>query len=277
MFKKYFFSSVSLEEGQALKEHLGTLIHRPGQMDLKSAEHHLPQYKVFTGLVQDALGLVRFYGLSPKGIFGELRHILQEDLKRERRLQKKRRESYGQMFLMGLFIWPFVFLTQYVLEVQVEFFFLGVMLVMQALGLILFIVVLGKGELVIFKGVTELTHSLYTLRGLVTCGVARARCLQQAKIEETLRLDLASHWDTLREGLAQTLSQWSEGGYSPGENLRELCDEMWFVYEERMDLYDKYSYSVRLAVLAGFFLPTLFVFMYALFTVMIGQDILLSF
>lgn len=233
-------------------------------MGLKTTIQSIPQYKFYTTLLFDLLEVHQKRGISLKYILPELRLNLIKDLQFESKLKSNLIGGNLQFFVITLTTWGFIFFSSSMADLPLIFSDLMIILIVQILGILVFNLALKKFKIHVFNKFSEAIERLYLFVSLVEIGMPVTQTLNESRVLEgglmkhKLFSQCASRFVTL-------VNRWKENGISPKIESQEIIKELWSLKENSFEQFNKGVDGLKFCVMAFFFLPAYFFYLYSIF------------
>ena len=239
-------------------------------MGLKTTTDSIPRYKFYTTLLFDLLEVHQKRGISLKTIIPELRLNLTKDLQFESKLQSNLLGGNLQFFVITMTTWCFIFFSSAMADLPLKFSVLMIILMIQITGIFIFNLALKKLKNYTFSKFSEAIERLYLFVSLVEIGMpvsqtlAESRVLEGGLMKNKLFSPCASRLLTL-------VNRWKENGISPKVEAGEIIRELWHLKEVSFERFLKHLEALKFIVLAFFFLPAYFFYLYSIFQFFMEQ------
>lgn len=239
-------------------------------MGVKTTNESIPKYKFYTSLLFDLIGFHQKRGISLKTILPELRLNLTKDLQFESKLQSNTMGGNVQFFVITITTWCFIFFSSTMAELPLRISHLLFIFSIQILGVFVFNFTLKKLKIYTFHKFSEGIERLYLFVSLVEIGIpvsqtlSESRVLEGSLMKEKLFSPCASRLLTL-------VNRWKENGISPKTEAAEIIRELWHLKEVSFERFLKHLDALKFIVLAFFFLPAYFFYLYSIFQFFMEQ------
>ncbi|MBC7714897.1 MAG: hypothetical protein H7177_16235 [Rhizobacter sp.] len=239
-------------------------------LGVKTTSMELPRYKFYTTLLFDLLQVHRKLGISLKQILPELRQNLIKDLQFESKMLSNVMGGNLQFFVITMTTWGFIFLSSALAELPLNFGFLFLILVIQSAAIFVFNFILSQMKKRIFTKFNHSIESLYLFVSLVEIGLPVSQVLSESKVLEG---DLMKHkkFSQLAGRLEALIGRWKDNGISPKIETGEVIKEIWHIKEVAFLEFLKQVEVLKFIVLALFFLPAYFIYLYSIFKFFIAS------
>lgn len=223
----------------------------------------LPRYKFYSEVVEVLLNLARKMG----GNYQDSLLFLREGLQADRQFEKKNREvilgTWLQMGLMMLLTWAFILGALAMVEVNVPFWKLSLILIWQMMGLSLLPVLIRFFRRRFFADIGKLWRMLYILNSLIKVPLARSEIFNLAGVLELKNIQQKSLMPIV-EKLKSVCQQTLQNGGSYEEEVKNLMNELRFQEKWHFELFEKRLTVIKLAIMSIFFLPSYLGFIFLL-------------
>lgn len=233
-------------------------------LGIKTTSLELPRYKFYTGLLFDLLLVHQKQGISLKQILPELRQNLIKDLQFESKMTGSVLGGNLQFFVITLTTWGFIFFSSALAELPLDLFTLLLIFTMQVTALFVFNGILSLMKKRIFEKFNQSIESLYLFVGLVEIGLPVGQVLAESKI---LSCGPGKHkkFSQVSSRLEALIKRWKDNGISPRIESGEIIKEVWHLKQVSFDAFLKQVDMLKFVVLAFFFLPAYFFYLYSIF------------
>ncbi len=233
-------------------------------LGIKTTTMELPRYKFYTTLLFDLLQVHRKLGISLKLILPELRQNLIKDLQFESKMSGSVIGGNLQFLVISLTTWGFIFLSSALAELPLDFIILFVILCMQIVAIFVFNGILSLLKKQIFMKFNQAIEGLYMFVSLVEIGLPVSQVLSESKVMEG---DLVRHkkFTQVKNRLETLINRWKDNGISPKVESAEIIKEVWHLKEVNFEVFLKQADILKFMVLAFFFLPAYFIYLYSIF------------
>lgn len=222
----------------------------------------IPQYKFYSNLVEDLLYYQNQFGAKITKSLMEIRKSLRKDLKNVKLINGIIFGTLYQYCALSLFIWGFIFSAQSILNVGMSREEVLIIVIVQILGLVLFY--LGYSSLYrrSFSLIECYLRSIYRFRLLLEV----SRPISEAiKISEITTLNNSKGLADLNGRLVLLAEGIKRVGRVSFEEFEACIDEVWDVYEVRLDVFMRHVSTLKIFLILFFVLPC---FLYSIFLIM---------
>ncbi|MBC7429837.1 MAG: hypothetical protein H7336_14580 [Bacteriovorax sp.] len=233
-------------------------------LGIKTTSMELPRYKFYTTLLFDLLQVHRKLGISLKQILPELRLNLIKDLQFENKMISNVIGGNLQFLVITITTWGFIFLSSALAELPLHFESLMIILFIQSAGVLAFNGILSQMKNRIFLKFNQSIERLYLFVSLVEIGLPVGQVLSESKVMEG---DLVRHkkFSQIANRLEALITRWKDNGISPKIESGEVIKELWHIKEVAFLQFLKQLDMLKFMVLAFFFLPAYFLYLYSIF------------
>ena len=260
--KRKFSGDLLLEFMPALEAQLS--------MGIKTSSLEIPQYKFYTGFIHQLLSIHQKKGISLRNILPELRGNLIKDLQFERKLKSNVLGGNFQFLGITLTTWGFIFFSSTLAEIPLNAVHIIVILSLQVMGVLVFNAFLKRIKNWLFKKFDQSIERLYLFVSLIEIGMPVGQILSESKVLEG---DLMHNkvFSPCASRLVSLVKRWSENGISPKVESAEIIKELWHLKEVCFERFLKHLDQLKFCVLAFFFLPAYFFYLYSIFQFFMEQ------
>lgn len=236
----------------------------------KTFDFELPKFKFYTTLLADLLEAHRKLGVSLKTILPELRGNLIKELQFEKKILNLVFGGNLQFLVVVLTTWSFIFLSSQLADLSLSFVNLFIIGSVQLMALILFNVCFMRLRERGLKKYSVALEQLYLFTGMVEVGLPVNFVLGQSNV---LNGEIGRHkgFGQCYERLFNLVNRWKEQGLSPKTETQEIINEIWHLKEEGYDRFIKHLDLLKFTILAFFFLPAYFFYLYSIFQFFMEQ------
>lgn len=257
------------KNGEALLSFLPSLEAKLA-MGLKTTNESIPRYKFYTSLLFDLIGFHQKRGISLKAILPELRLNLTKDLQFESKLQSNTIGGNLQFLVITITTWGFIFFSSTMAELPLRFSNLMVIFIIQILGIFIFNLTLKKLKFTTFHKFSQSIERLYLFVSLVEVGIPVSQTLLESRVLEG---DLVTNklFSPCASRLNTLVNRWKENGISPKTEAGEIIRELWHLKEVNFERFLKHLDVLKFIILAFFFLPAYFFYLYSIFQFFMEQ------
>ena len=255
--------------GQALLTFMPTLETKLA-MGIKTTNEYIPRYKFYTGLLCDLIGFHQKRGISLRTILPELRLNLTKDLQFESKLKSLLLGGNLQFLVITMTTWGFIFFSSNMADLPLNFHHLIFIFVLQFLGIIVFNLSLRKLKKHIFNKFSQAIERLYIFFSLIEIGLPVSQTLRESQVLEG-ELMINNIFSPCASRLMTLINRWKENGISPKTEVAEIIHELWHLKEAHFERFLKHLDVLKFIILAFFFLPAYFFYLYSIFQFFMEQ------
>lgn len=232
-----------------------------GNLEIESLNQiKLPPYKMYPELIYELLKLFLSYGFNLREQIFALRSYFKKDMEQEYKIKRIELSSALQFLVITAITWVMIFLTSYQAQLYFDLKVLLFIILWQFLGAALFIGIKVRLKQKAFKQINNLVMTICFWKVLLKVGVPSLEVFKRYPIDwqQNYPKELSILVARLEDIIKLTL----RSGKPIGKELGYLFDETWYLYNEIAITYGKSLSKIRLVILALFFLPAYFVFVY---------------
>jgi len=239
-------------------------------LGIKILPKHLPKYKFYTGLIEQLFETNRRFGMGIKKFIPEIRGALIHDLQFEKLIFDEIIGGFLQFMVIALTTWSFVFLSSSLVFIPLSKTLVISMLILQFSGGALFFVLVKKYQLKTFTKFNKAIEELYLFSGLMDIGLNLNEILLRSGI---LQGNLVSFkiFENLSGRVKKLIARLKETGLSPKDETQEIIKEIWHLQETNFRKFTKKVQVLKFVILAFFFLPAYFLYLYSIFQFFMDQ------
>lgn len=236
----------------------------------KNLALELPRFKFYTTLLIDLLEVHRKLGVSLKQILPEMRANLIKELRFEKKLLSQALGGNLQFSVVTLTTWCFVFLSSQLAELPLNFSVLLLIGSIQFMAFLVFNFSFLKLRNLSLHKFSQSLEELYLFNGMVEVGRPLNLILSESDI---LNGQLFKHkqFSPFSERLHNLVNRWKESGLSPRIEVQEIIQEVWHEKERQYERFLKHLDLLKFCILAFFFLPAYFFYLYSIFQFFMEQ------
>ena len=239
-------------------------------LGIKTITFTLPQYKFYTALLFNLLEVHRRLGIGLKFILPELRVNLIKDLQFEQKIIGNIVGGNIQFLVITATTWSFIILSSTLAQLPLNFSDLAFILFIQILAFCFFNLAFFQLKKRSFLTYDEAIERLYLFSSLTEIGLPINQVLKESKIlEGDFLLNKSFRAISLR--LTGLVTRWKEMGFSPKVETNEIIKEIWHSKEVRFERFLKHLDLLKFVILAFFFLPAYFFYLYSIFKFFMEQ------
>jgi hypothetical protein len=239
-------------------------------LGIKTITFLLPQYKFYTALLFKLLESHRRLGVSLKLILPELRINLIKDLQFEKKLMGNIIGGNLQFFVITATTWSFILLSSTLADLPLDPFVLLIIFIVQIMAFIVFNACFCAFKKRIFLSFDEAIEKLYLFVSLAEIGLPINQVLEESKMLEGKFMTNKS-FQSFAGRLTGLVGRWKESGFSPKVETGEIIREIWHSKEVSFERFLKHLDLLKFVILAFFFLPAYFFYLYSIFQFFMEQ------
>jgi len=237
--------------------------------DLKSGEiGEFPNrpFKYYGDILQKVVEIFKKTGELNLASLDHLQKGLSSDFKFELKLKELKRTSVSQFILTSLFIWVFVWGTQYTLKSELPTWCFLSIITLQLLGFVFYFmltrVVLNR----VFGTSEQLIESIIYFRNLYRTSMDINEILSESRILIQREEKLPFHFNLLHNRVKKLVNDWKHTGENVNTELDLYESRMNYLREEQFEKLLKSTKVLQFLTLCLFFLPSYFVLILSLFS-----------
>lgn len=224
----------------------------------------LGEYKFFNQLIVDLLDLQKKMGVNLKHILPEIRRELTKDLEFEKRMNSQTNGAQLQFLVISAVTWSFIFFSSLLIEIPLSFLMSFFIILLQSLGIFTFVILGSKYKKFVFNKFDQLIGSYYLFITLSEMSFPLSETLKRSGILKEGLYKHKSFW-TYAKRIEYLINRWKSSGIGPKEEAQEILAEIWSLKEENFRNYLKAQEVIKFIILAFFFLPAYFLYLYSIF------------
>lgn len=240
------------------------------QMGVKILPQMLPQFKFYTSLILQLFEANRLKGVGIKKFIPEFRKAILKDIAFEKKVISEINGGILQCLLITFTTWGFVFLTKSMIEIKLDFGITVIMLLLEIFGIITFLKLTAFIKKKCFEIYGTLLSDLYLFNSLFEVGISVNDLIAQSKLIKG-EIVLDSKFKMIQTRFEKLISRLKETGISPKEEVYEILNDVWSAQEEEFIRFNKTLTAIKFLILAFFYLPSYFLFLYSLFKIFMEQ------
>lgn len=239
-------------------------------LGIKILPNDLIQYKFYTALLEQLFESNRRLGIGIKKFIPDIRRGVIRDLDFEKKISSECLGAFLQFLVIAGTTWSFVFLSSSLVKIPPHKSIMFLMLILQLLGVFVFYQLLAMVKKKTFLKFSEAFKELYLFYTLMEVGLplneilSRSKLLQGSLMEHKLFGPLATRVKKLIDRLKET-------GISPKDEAQEIIQGLWHLQEENFHKFTKKVQVLKFSILAFFFLPAYFLYLYSIFKFFMEQ------
>ncbi len=239
-------------------------------LGIKILPNALSRYKFYTDLLEQLLLAHRRLGIGIKKFIPEIRKGIIRDLQFEKKISSECLGAFLQFLVIAATTWSFVILSSSLVRIPPNKTIMLLMVALQLLGVVVFYQLLTLVKKKTFTHFGQAIQELYLFTTLMEVGLplneilSRSRLLQGSLMEQKLFSPMAVRTKKLIDRLKET-------GLSPKEEAHEIIGGLWHLQEETFQKFTKKVQVLKFGILAFFFLPAYFLYLYSIFKFFMEQ------
>lgn len=239
-------------------------------LGVKNLTIHLPRYKFYTPLLFNLLEIHRRLGVSLKAILPELRVNLIKDLQFEKKMISNMVGGNIQFMVITFTTWSFILLSSTLADLPLRYSDLFLISLVEGSAFLVFNISFSKIKNHSFTKYDDAIERLYLFVSLAEIGLPINQVLDESKVLESPFMVNKSFRD-LAERLTGLVKRWKEMGFSPRVETHEIIKEIWHAKEADFERFLKHLDLLKFVILAFFFLPAYFFYLYSIFKFFMEQ------
>lgn len=230
----------------------------------------LPRYKFYTDLLEQLFVAHRSLGIGIKKFIPEIRLALIRDLQFERKVLDEIISALLQFLVIAATTWSFVFLSKSLVQIPLDKLTAFFMIFLQVFGATLFFYLVRLLKQRIFAPFSMAIEELYQFSALLEVGLPVNEVVQRSGI---LQGSLSNHKNfiNLAARAKKLVARMKEAGLSPKDEAQEIIREIWHLQEVHFQKFTKMVQVLKFTLLAFFFLPAYFLYLYSIFKFFMEQ------
>ena len=239
-------------------------------LGIKILPSYMPRYKFYTNLLEQLFETNRRFGIGIKKFIPEIRKGLIRDLQFEKQILDELIGGFLQFSVIAVTTWCFVFISSSQVLIPLPKSTIFFMLTLQLSGLIIFFFLVKMVKRKTFEKFNKAIEELYLFSGLLDIGLPLNEILLRSGILQG-NLVKFTIFENLAERIKKLIARLKETGLSPRDETYEIIREIWHLQEESFKKYTKNVQVLKFVVLAFFFLPAYFIYLYSIFQFFMEQ------
>jgi hypothetical protein len=218
-------------------------------------------YKWFNHLCLSLFQAQQKWGVNLKEQFRWVRLELNKDWQNFRVVRTEKRVGFLQQFLLIMMVWGVIKASEWIIHIQFDELFYGLILLWQLMGLLSFKLSLSLFERHYFKHFSKLLEAIYQIKIGLAASMPYSKVLMQSQIETYLK-SAPKNFEGVIESLKAALNRHKSYGVSIDDDLEQLIAEIGFLKDKKSLLYKRMVESTKLAHLVFFHLLCYFYYLY---------------
>lgn len=239
-------------------------------LGIKILPKELNRYKFYTDLLEHLFESSRRLGVGIKKILPDVRKALTRDLQFEKKILDETIGALLQFFIIALTTWGFVFLSSILVEILPSTTIMALMGLMQLSGVFLFFHAMKWLKQKTFADFSSAMTELYLFSSFMEVGLPLNEVLKRSRIlEGSLMSSLL--YSNFAQRTKNLISRMKETGLSPREEVQEIIQGLWHFQDENFGKFTKKVQVIKFSILAFFYLPAYFLYLYSIFKFFMEQ------
>lgn len=239
-------------------------------LGLKILPNELLRYKFYTELLEHLFESYRRLGTSIKKILPDIRRGLSRDLQFERKILNEIIGALLQFAVIAVTTWGFVFLSSFLVEITPSKIVMIFMALLQIFGVFLFFFLMKWLKQKSFADFSSALTELYLFSSFLEVGLPLNDVLKRSHILEG-RLIHSEQFVNFGGRTRNLISRMKETGLSPRDETHEIIQGMWHFQDENFGKFTKKVQVLKFSILAFFYLPAYFLYLYSIFKFFMEQ------
>ena len=231
--------------------------------NLTSSAVQLPRYKFYSEVVETLLSLARKMGGKYQDALFFLRQGLQADLQSEKKLKELLLGTVLQIAFMIMLTWGFIIGASFLVEVKTKMSFLLIILSWQLIGLISLPWLIKHFRKKLFEDLGKLWKILFVFKSLNKLPLSRSEILTISGAVDLEKIK-QKNLQPIVEKLLLLCQKSREQGINSDDELSVLMKELRFIETWHFELFEKRLVTIKLILMAVFFLPSYLAFIFNL-------------
>lgn len=239
-------------------------------LGIKILPNAMTRYKFYTDLLEQLLQAHRRLGIGIKKFIPEIRQAIIRDLQFEKKISNECIGAFLQFLVIAATTWSFVLVSSSLVKIPPNKSIMLSMIMLEALGVFAFYQLLTLIKKLTFQKFGHAISEVYLFSTLMEVGLplneilTRSQILQGSLMEQKQFSPLALRTKKLIDRLKET-------GLSPKEESLEIIGGLWHLQEETFQKFTKKVQVLKFGILAFFFLPAYFLYLYSIFKFFMEQ------
>ena len=240
------------------------------RLSLKKAQIASPEFGFYTELVDVLLEKYRQMGIPLKEILHELKLNLTKEIQFELKCASIANNTYFQFVMMAAVTWGFIFFTNTMIELSLSYSDFGIILFLQMMGSYLFVNLAKRLKRRHFRSFDNFIKKIYIFLCFLEVNASQSRALAESQILQIEDLS-DERFLPCAFRLEDAINKWKDLGLSPKNESRAVIVEIWNLKEQTFNLYIRQFEGLKFSILALFYLPAYFYYLYAIFQFFMEQ------
>jgi hypothetical protein len=241
-----------------------------GLRSVKNSTLQSPEYGFYTELVDKLLEKYRQMGLPLKEILRELKINLSLEIQFELKCESIAKNSYFQFLMMGVVTWGFVLFTNMMIELRLKIQDYLIILLLQICGAFIFVKFSKKLNQKHFKNFDDFIKKMYIFLTYLEVNASQSKAIIESEVLHLGELK-DERFLPCAYRLEEAITKWKDLGLSPKGESKAILLEIWNLKEQTFHVFIRQFESLKFCVLAFFFLPAYFYYLYAIFQFFMEQ------
>lgn len=239
-------------------------------LGIKIIGNFLPRYKFYTSLLEQLLSMHRTQGIGIKKFIPEIRLALIRDLQFEKKILDEIISAFLQFLVITATTWSFVFLSKSLVQIPLDKTITIVMISLELIGSLIFNKLISVLKNKVFAPFSKAIEELYLFSSLLAVGMSINEVLKTSGI---MQGSFAAHknFKNFDSRFKKLILRMKETGLSPIEETQEIIREIWHLQEVYFLKFTKMVQLLKFVILAFFFLPAYFLYLYSIFKFFMEQ------
>lgn len=230
----------------------------------------IKNYKFFTPLVLELLELHKKLGIQIKAILPKIRHALSKDIEFEHKLFSQLVGANLQFIVIIFVTWSFIFLSSMMVEIPIRLDIAFYIFLLEFFGIFSFNFIIYKYKNYVFSKYDSLIESLYLFVVMCEVGLSCQDTIRRSGLITDKICKHKSFW-TIAKRIDYLVNRWQKSGIGPKGEAMELLEEIWAQKEHFFIKFLKTQEAIKFIILAFFFLPAYFLYLYSIFQFFMEQ------
>lgn len=224
-----------------------------GTSNLNLQSINLVEFKFYTSLLLKLVSYSRQFGAQLNQPFREIIVALSKEEKFILKLRNTLFSSIFQFALISLLTWTFIYLLKEMVQFQVSNSSLVIILILQSLGLILFLLSFLPLQKKLLGDFEKAFFILYSLKGLMAVGIPFSKVLIYSDFENFPKSKQFNYsYLRLSELTKQAIAQ----GVNITNFIQEILEDLWLLQDQAFTKFNQFLQVLKFIFLAMFFLPS---------------------
>ena len=219
------------------------------------AGEEVPNYKFYTKLINSLIFYRNKLGCEIRDQLIDIRKSLIVDIKESKKLKDALLGGYYQYFMMGLFLWLFLFASHCMVEVSISEDDILLLGLWHIIGLAVFHFCFKRMHLKYFKNFESYITCFYSFKILLGASRPLNEIINTIEIEKLEEDALLKH---LKLRLVFICEQIKKSGNLNLEEVHYCLSELWDYFQLQFEKFNKMMNVVKLGLMFVFILPSYF-------------------